>query len=222
MSEPSSPEREALGSEMIQILLDLLNPLHAELDRQTHYEKVKENFDAPPDREYNVNITTLMVTNLAQAVCVLENRQNRLAALTPCAVEPNWKAVAERAKAAGDKVLDDARVDPADLQKPYRAAETAGELKPIGCLHAVCPHPEKCQEAWKCLKPMHASTTTRARTCVRRWSYSPIRQHGDWAAHVIQTQVPFVALRLRSAPSCRHKAERVGESPRLGLRVVLR
>ena len=35
---------------------------------------------------------------------------------------PNWKKAAEQAKEAADKVTADARVDPADLKKPYRVA----------------------------------------------------------------------------------------------------
>jgi hypothetical protein len=44
------------------------------LDEQTYDEKVKENFDAPRDAEYNVNVTARMESNLTQAVCILENR----------------------------------------------------------------------------------------------------------------------------------------------------
>jgi len=35
---------------------------------------------------------------------------------------PDWKTAAEQAKEAADKVTADARVHPADLKKPYRAA----------------------------------------------------------------------------------------------------
>jgi hypothetical protein len=57
-----------------KLLLDLLNPLHGEIDRQTYDEKVRENFDAPADREYNVDITSRMERDLTQAVCILESR----------------------------------------------------------------------------------------------------------------------------------------------------
>ena len=57
-----------------QILLDLLNPLHGSIDRQTYDEKVKEDFDAPRDREYNVDITSQMDRDLTQAVLILESR----------------------------------------------------------------------------------------------------------------------------------------------------
>lgn len=63
-----------MDKETIQILLDLLNPLHGEIDRQTYDEKVKEDFDAPRDREYNVDITAQMDRDLTQAVCILESR----------------------------------------------------------------------------------------------------------------------------------------------------
>lgn len=63
--------------ETIQTLLDLLNPLHGELDRQTYDEKYKENFAAPADREYNVDITARMERDLTQAVCILEDRKRQ-------------------------------------------------------------------------------------------------------------------------------------------------
>lgn len=63
-----------MDRETIQTLLDLLNPLHSSLDLQTYDDKVKENFDAPRDAEYNVNVTTQMERDLTQAVCILEDR----------------------------------------------------------------------------------------------------------------------------------------------------
>jgi hypothetical protein len=57
-----------------QILLDLLNPLHEEIDRQTYDEKVKEDFDPPKDREYNIDITSRMDHDLTQAVMILERK----------------------------------------------------------------------------------------------------------------------------------------------------
>ena len=79
--QPAIPAdvREALESETIQTLLDLLNPLHDELDRQTYDEKVRENFDAPRDREYDVSITARMERDLTQAICILESRLAALA-----------------------------------------------------------------------------------------------------------------------------------------------
>lgn len=71
-----------MDAETIQILLDLLNPLHGELDRQTYDEKVRENFDAPHDRQYSVDITARMERDLTQAVLILEGRK---AALTKSA-----------------------------------------------------------------------------------------------------------------------------------------
>ena len=63
-----------MDRETIQIVLDLLNPLHGELDRQTYDQKVRDNFDAPANAEYNVDITARMERDLTQAVCILENR----------------------------------------------------------------------------------------------------------------------------------------------------
>jgi hypothetical protein len=63
-----------MDRETIQTLLDLLNPLHDELDRQTYDEKVHENFDAPRDREYEVTITEAHERDLTQAVLILEDR----------------------------------------------------------------------------------------------------------------------------------------------------
>lgn len=63
-----------MDNQTIQILLDLLNPLHGSIDQQTYDEKYKENFDAPRDAEYNVNITAKMERDLTQAVLILESR----------------------------------------------------------------------------------------------------------------------------------------------------
>jgi hypothetical protein len=71
------------GAETIQTLLDLLNPLHGELDRQTYDDKMKEEFDVPADREYNVDITARMERDLTQAVLILENRKAALAERPP-------------------------------------------------------------------------------------------------------------------------------------------
>lgn len=68
--------------ETIQTLLDLLNPLHGELDRQTYDDKLHENFDAPRDAEYHVNITAQMERDLTQAVLILEDRKRQSALAT--------------------------------------------------------------------------------------------------------------------------------------------
>lgn len=60
----------------IEILLDLLNPLHGEIDRQLPSQFTDEaEWDAPADREYNVNITAKMERDLTQAVMILERRK---------------------------------------------------------------------------------------------------------------------------------------------------
>lgn len=60
--------------ETLDTLLALLNPLHGSLDRQTYDERVQENFDAPRDREYSVEVTAQMERDLTQAICIIENR----------------------------------------------------------------------------------------------------------------------------------------------------
>lgn len=60
--------------ETLLTLLELLNPLHGSLDKQTYDEKVKEGFDAAADREYTVDITAQQERDLTQAVLILENR----------------------------------------------------------------------------------------------------------------------------------------------------
>jgi hypothetical protein len=63
-----------MDKETIQILLDLLNPLHGSIDKQTYDEKVRSDFDAPSDAEYAVDLTAQMDRDLTQAVCILESR----------------------------------------------------------------------------------------------------------------------------------------------------
>jgi DnaJ-class molecular chaperone len=66
-------------AETIQTLLDLLNPLHGELDRQTYDERLTQDFDAPREAEYSVNITAQMERDLTQAVLILEDRMRQAA-----------------------------------------------------------------------------------------------------------------------------------------------
>jgi hypothetical protein len=63
-----------VDKETIQTLLDLLNPLHGSLDRQTYDDKIRANFDLPGDNEYDVTVTAQQERDLTQAVCILENR----------------------------------------------------------------------------------------------------------------------------------------------------
>lgn len=63
-----------MDRETIQTLLDLLNPLHGSLDEQTYDDKRRENFDAPRDYEYCVNVTAQQERDLTQAVLILEDR----------------------------------------------------------------------------------------------------------------------------------------------------
>ena len=82
VAQASQDRIEALEAalwEDINILLNLLNPLHGELDKQSYDEKLSQNFDAPPDAEYNVNITAQMERDLTQAVLILESRRAAIA-----------------------------------------------------------------------------------------------------------------------------------------------
>ena len=62
--------------ETINILLDLLNPLHGSMDRQVNDQRTDEDYmDPPDDREYAVNITARQERDLTQAVMILERRR---------------------------------------------------------------------------------------------------------------------------------------------------
>lgn len=69
-----------MDAETIQTLLDLLNPLHGSLDKQTYDEKVGQDFDAPKDHEYEVAVTAQMERDLTQAVLILEDRKRQACA----------------------------------------------------------------------------------------------------------------------------------------------
>lgn len=79
MENKNENERCSPDIETVQTLLDLLNPLHGELDRQTYDERLAQDFDAPRDAEYSVNITAQMERDLTQAVLILENRKREAA-----------------------------------------------------------------------------------------------------------------------------------------------
>lgn len=63
-----------MDKETIKTLLDLLNPLHGSFDKQTYDEKMKAEFDVPPDAEYAVDVTAQQERDLNQAVLILESR----------------------------------------------------------------------------------------------------------------------------------------------------
>lgn len=63
-----------MDKETIQTLLDLLNPLHGSLDKQTYDVKLRESFSVPADAEYDVSVTAQQERDLTQAVCILEDR----------------------------------------------------------------------------------------------------------------------------------------------------
>lgn len=64
-----------MDKETIQILLDLLNPLHGELDRQIYDELIREEAEVPREREFDVVVTHGMERDLTQAVLILEARK---------------------------------------------------------------------------------------------------------------------------------------------------
>jgi hypothetical protein len=68
-----------MDRETIQTLLDLLNPLHGSLDRQTY----DESRDDPGDAEYAVTITAQQERDLTMAIIILENRLRVLSRSDP-------------------------------------------------------------------------------------------------------------------------------------------
>lgn len=64
-----------LEGETIQTLLDLLNPLHGDLDQQTYDAKVAMDFDMPSDYAHDVTVTAQQERDLTLAVLILENRK---------------------------------------------------------------------------------------------------------------------------------------------------
>ena len=61
-----------IDRETAKILLELLNPLHGEIDRQ--FLDKPEDPMPHPDDEHDVLITNKMERDLTQAVMILENR----------------------------------------------------------------------------------------------------------------------------------------------------
>jgi len=64
-----------VDKETIEILLELLNPLHGELDQQLYDERLREELEIPRDRQWNVDISEGMERDLCQAVLILEARK---------------------------------------------------------------------------------------------------------------------------------------------------
>lgn len=69
--------------ETVQTLLDLLNPMHGELDRQLYDDRMRTEYEVPRERDWGVRITEGMERDLTQAVLILEDRKERFA--TPAA-----------------------------------------------------------------------------------------------------------------------------------------
>jgi hypothetical protein len=88
-----------MDAETSETLLELLNPLHGSLDRQTYDERLAENFDAPRDREYNVAVTAQQHRDLTQAVLILEQRKRAIYECT-CGSVKNLPASQVREKDA--------------------------------------------------------------------------------------------------------------------------
>ena len=126
------PSPDGAG-ETVQILLDLLNPLHGELDKQTYDEKLAQNFDAPRDAEYEVTITAQQERDLTQAVCFLESRL-RLPSGTGAA-EPNAQML-EYARR-----LNDIAVDVELAQGGLGGAANASDLRRIAQQIVATPPP---------------------------------------------------------------------------------
>jgi hypothetical protein len=68
-----------MDKETIQTLLDLLNPLHGSLDKQTYDEKIASVHETETDHEYEVAVTAQMERDLNQAVLILEDRLRQAA-----------------------------------------------------------------------------------------------------------------------------------------------
>lgn len=72
---PNAPEEWgpvfAAASSMLAILEELENTF----DEQTYIEKARENFDAPDDREYSVNITAKQLRAISAALSKTEGKE---------------------------------------------------------------------------------------------------------------------------------------------------
>ncbi len=74
-----------MDHETIQILLDLLNPLHGSLDNQMFPIRKNEELEIPRDAEYAVTVSEGQERDLTQAVSILEDRKRQaIAALPQC------------------------------------------------------------------------------------------------------------------------------------------
>lgn len=52
-------------------------------------------------------------------------------------------------------LVDVLNLVPTASPPPTPAGDAGLSRKVLGCMRAVCPHPEKCQDGWKCFDPMH-------------------------------------------------------------------
>lgn len=63
-----------IDKETTQTLLDLLNPLHGSLDRQTYGENLRSDFNLLDDHKHDVIVTQKEERDLTQAVMIIELR----------------------------------------------------------------------------------------------------------------------------------------------------
>jgi hypothetical protein len=111
-----------IDAETIQILLDLLNPLHGSLDIQVTEQFTDEReLDPPKDREYAVNVTWQNERDLTQAVMILEKRKAGLAAVASVLLE--WRDARAAFLACVDTVPHEDQGIPADLSRRFVDAE---------------------------------------------------------------------------------------------------
>ena len=55
---------------------ELLSELEGTFDEQTYAEKVREDFDAPDDREYEVNVTAKQLRAISKILNGLQSTSN--------------------------------------------------------------------------------------------------------------------------------------------------
>jgi hypothetical protein len=111
-----------IDAETIQILLDLLNPLHGSLDIQVTEQFTDERELAPPkEREYAVNVTWQNERDLTQAVMILEKRKAALAAVASVLLE--WRDARAAFLACIDTAPHEDQTIPANIGRRFADAE---------------------------------------------------------------------------------------------------
>lgn len=111
-----------MDAKTIQILLDLLNPLHASLDQQITEQFTDESeLDPPKDREYTVNVTSQNEINLTKAVLILEQARTAIAKATGQTNDAvaTKKIVTEKTQAITESMRWSAHYDGQEEEGPY-------------------------------------------------------------------------------------------------------